>query len=138
MKHLLASLVLIAAIGTPVAALAEEIVASGEFRDIDSRYTGSGIATLVRNDDGTVQLNLTDFETIDGPDLKVWLVTATDIQNSQDVIDTDYLALGKLQSPQGNQTYAVPEDIDLSVYNSAIIWCEAFTVLFTTADLVHQ
>lgn len=47
----------------------------------------------------------------------------------------DYLNLGDLQSTSGNQTYAVPKGTDVSQFNSVVIYCEAFSVIFSSAPL---
>ncbi len=39
--------------------------------------------------------------------------------------------LGKLKGDVGNQNYEIPEDTDISEYNSVVIWCEVFSVLFS-------
>lgn len=113
----------------------EMTIANGQFRNADAVHTGTGTATITKSTNGAFNLELADFKTLPGPDLKVWLVEATHVQNSNDVKQSQWLALGPLQNPTGDQSYPIPADTDISKYGSAVIWCETFGVLFTTADL---
>lgn len=111
------------------------VLASGAFRDADAVHKGSGDVSLFRGADGTVTLRMTDFSGTNGPDLKVWLVEAENIQASADVTNSTYLSLGPLKGTDGDQNYTVPADADVGRFNSVVIWCEAFSVLFSAADL---
>ena len=57
------------------------------------------------------------------------------IRQSSDVKGTDFVDLGRLRSFQGSQRFAIPADVDLRKYQSVVIWCEAFSVLISPADL---
>ena len=47
----------------------------------------------------------------------------------------DFVNLGRLKGNVGDQNYKIPEGTDLSKYDTALIWCQAFSVLFGSADL---
>ncbi len=113
---------------------ADTLHAEGMFYGAEG-HEGAGTVRIVTGDNGETALNLIDFSTTPGPDLKVWLVAAGNVTRSGDVKDSQWLSLGKLQSDSGNQSYTVPAGTDISQYKSAIIWCEAFSVLFAAADL---
>ena len=114
---------------------AAEVLASGTFSDADAAHRGRGTATIFRGTDGRRTLRLTDFEVTNGPDLEVWLVTADNITESSDVTNAEWLALGQLKGNIGDQNYDIPAEADLSKYNSVVIWCEQFGVLFSPAAL---
>ena len=76
-----------------------------------------------------------DFEVGPGPKYHVYLVPKESIRQSSDVKDTAHVDLGRLRSFQGSQRFAIPADIDLRKYQSVVIWCEAFSVLISPADL---
>jgi len=40
-----------------------------------------------------------------------------------------------LRAFSGSQGYPIPDGVDLADYPSVIIWCEAFSVLISPADL---
>ena len=114
---------------------AAEAVATGTFSDADAAHKGTGTATIYRDGSGQHILRLTDFEVTNGPDLEVWLVAKPDITASADVTESEWVALGQLKGNIGDQNYDIPADVDLSKYNSVVIWCEQFSVLFSPATL---
>ncbi len=40
-----------------------------------------------------------------------------------------------MQGSTGNQNYELPDDIDLEVYNTAVVYCRLFGVYFAEATL---
>ncbi len=110
-------------------------IAQGSFQGADSVHKGSGKATLFAGTDGGRILRLTEFEVTNGPDLEVWLVGKADIASASDVTKSEYLPLGQLKGNIGDQNYDIPFDADLSKYQSVVIWCEQFSVLFAAATL---
>lgn len=117
------------------AELQMKVAALGEFRDADSVHKGKGTATIFENESGTKVLRFANFETTNGPDLKVWLVKAEAIKSSADVKASAWVALGPLKGNIGDQNYVIPGDVKLADYKSVVIWCEQFGVLFSAADL---
>ena len=111
-------------------------IAAGQFRDTDSAHKGRGKAQVLSSAGGTNLLRLTDFEVTNGPDLEMWLVEAPNPTSSADVKASKWLSLGPLKGNIGNQTYIIPENVDPTVYKSAVVWCEQFGVLFSAAPLV--
>ncbi|MEO0497198.1 MAG: DM13 domain-containing protein [Pseudomonadota bacterium] len=110
-------------------------IVSGQFRDADSAHRGSGNATIFTAASGEPRLAFTEFEVTNGPDLEVWLVKNPDPQSSADVKASEWVSLGQLKGNIGDQSYAIPEGVDLGEYGSAVIWCEQFGVLFSVATL---
>jgi hypothetical protein len=43
-----------------------------------------------------------------------------------------------LKANQGNQNYELPADLDPGAFRSVVIYCKAFSVVFSTAELVEQ
>lgn len=101
-------------------------------------HDGKGTATIYQLPDGKRALRLTDFATSNGPDLRVFLVAAPDATDSDRVKSAGYIELGKLKGNIGDQNYDVPADADLATYQAVTVWCERFSVNFTTAPLVKQ
>ncbi|MEM9855664.1 MAG: DM13 domain-containing protein [Pseudomonadota bacterium] len=112
-----------------------EVLASGTFRDADRVHQGSGKAAFVRQPGGQIELQLTEFEVTNGPDLKVYLSAHADPASSADVTGNEWVSLGALKGNIGDQSYAIPAEIDVSAFSSVVIWCEAFGVLFAPAAL---
>ena len=110
------------------------LVAKGTFihaNPSDPIHYGSGGVSVYSD---TVFLN-EDFEVGPGPKYHVYLVPKASIRSSADVEDTMFVDLGQLRAFQGRQNYTIPAGVDLSLYQSVVIWCEHFSVLISPADL---
>ena len=118
----------------PTAVPAEPIVLKqGQFHPVE--HEGAGSATLYQLADGQRVLRLQDFSVLNGPDLHVWLSSAADASDTRTILESRYVELGPLKGNQGNQNYALPDDLDLELYRSVTIWCRQFSVNFATAPL---
>jgi hypothetical protein len=100
---------------------------AGEFRTIDKETTGRAI--VLGNGTGQRFLRFEDFSTGNGPDLDVWLL------NSSTGDMSDYVNLGELTGNVGEQNYEIPEGVDLSIYDTVVIWCDRFSSAFGDAVL---
>ena len=97
---------------------------NGDF--IPSAHEVSGRALIIDTPEGKV-LRFEDFETVNGPDLFIYL--------SSDLNNNDFVNLGEIKATKGNVNYLLPKDIDLKKYNKVVVWCRAFRVLFSYAEL---
>ena len=97
----------------------------GSFVSADSFHQVKGSAKII-NIDGKNYLSLENFESTNGPDLKVYL--------SEDLNADSYVSLGELKGNIGDQNYELG-DIDLERYDNVLIWCERFSVLFGNSEL---
>ena len=94
---------------------------SGKFIGVnDGIHNAEGVAKVIALDDGTSVLRLENFKATNGPDLYVYLAT--------DKSASDIVNLGRLKGNIGNQNYPIPAGTDLTKYNTALIWCKAFSV----------
>jgi hypothetical protein len=108
-------------------------VVTGQFRDADDLHRGSGTATIYELEDGSRVLRFEEFEVTNGPDLHVYLVPA---ENAGDEVSVEgYVDLGELKGNIGDQNYEIPADVDVSEFQSVVIWCEPFAVVFSVASL---
>jgi len=104
------------------------LVASGQFVGVnDGVHNAEGQAKVLKLADRQQLLRLEDFKSTNGPDLYVYLATDGTAQ--------DYVILGELKANIGNQNYEIPEGTDLTKYNTALIWCKQFSVLFGSAEI---
>jgi hypothetical protein len=90
----------------------------------------SGSALVLGNGTGQRFLRFEGFETDNGPDLNVYLVNSA-AGGVDDVID-----LGDLKGNVGDQNYEIPSGVDLTVYDTVVIWCVRFSSPFGEAPLV--
>lgn len=109
------------------------IVLRGEFHDVAT--SGMGLAEVVQAPDGTRTLRFSDFATVSGPVLEVYMVAADDSNDDETVVNAGFVSLGLLKSVSGNQSYEIPRDLDLDVFRSVTVWCVTFGINFTTAPL---
>lgn len=110
------------------------ILRQGNFIDIDVIHGAEGVATVYELEDGSRVLRFEEFRSTNGPDLHVILSTHPDPRSRSQVGD-DYIDLGELRGNVGNQNYTISADVDLSEYNSVVIYCLPFHVVFSTATL---
>jgi hypothetical protein len=115
------------------AAAADRVVARGDF--VSLAHETKGAATIHVLAGGKRILRLTDFQTSNGPDVRVFLVAAPDARDSETVKKAGYIELGKLKGNVGDQNYDIPADVDLEKYRAVTIWCNRFGVNFGTAAL---
>jgi hypothetical protein len=108
------------------------VLARGEFRSL--AHDASGTALVLELGDGSQVLRFEDLDVLNGPDLKVYLSTAT-ATSEEDAFDDDYVSLGPLKGNVGDQNYELPRDVDVSEYRSAVVWCERFSVGFAVAPI---
>ena len=122
---------------TPVTPDMPEItlIKSGNFRDVTSFYTGRGKATVYDLGNGESVLRFEDFEVTNGPDLHVLLSKSPNLDSSSEVRNAEYVDLGQLKGNIGNQNYLIPTDLDITEFNSVVIYCRPFHVLFSWAPI---
>ena len=109
-------------------------VASGNFihaNPSDPIHYGKGKVTVYQR---AVFLE-PDFEVAPGPKYHVYLVPKAKIRDAAAVKDAMFVDLGRLRAFKGSQRYPIPAGVDLKDYPSVVIWCEAFSVLISPADL---
>ncbi len=72
-------------------------------------------------------LKLTNFNSSNGPDLRVYL--------SKQMTAGEFIDLGALKSTAGNQVYEITSVVDFIEYKYALIHCRQFNHLFGWAQL---
>jgi Electron transfer DM13 len=103
---------------------------TGNFIDSgDGFHKAEGVAK-VNLADGRTFLRLENLKATNGPDLYVYLSPGKDA--------SDIVNLGRLKGNIGNQNYEIPQETDLTKYDTVLIWCKAFSVLFGSAKLASQ
>jgi Electron transfer DM13. len=107
---------------------------TGSFTQIDRLHGAEGRAVIYQLPDGQLVLRLEDLNAQNGPDLYVGLSGAVMPRSNQELFDQGYLELARLKGNQGNQNYELPSDLSIEQYRSVVIYCKAFSVIFSTAD----
>jgi len=104
---------------------APKLISQGNFQP--RAHAVEGKALLISKN-GDKILRFEDFETINGPELHIYL--------SSELGNDDFIDLGKIKATKGNVNYDIPPETDLSKYNNILVWCKPFGVLFSYAKLV--
>ena len=99
---------------------------AGEFEDADFIHKTSGSAIVTIAGDSKT-LDFENFETLNGPDLYVYM--------SADKSNRDFVDLGRLDKFKGDQSYTISDSVDIVKYHNVLIWCKGFGVLFGSAEL---
>jgi hypothetical protein len=108
-----------------------DLLLTGSFVGVgDGIHDAQGIAKVIPVEGGGNVLRLEDLVVTNGPDLYVYLST--------DKSASDFVDVGRLKANIGNQNYPIPAGTDMTKYDTVLIWCRAFSVLFGSADLKAQ
>src|SRR3990172_7097673 len=113
----------------PATPFEPRVTRSGEFRGADDFHFGRGKALLIETGPGVYTLRFEEFSVRNGPDLFVYLSPSAD-GNAEGSIN-----LGGLKATDGAFNYDVPDGTDLTRFQSAIVWCRQFSVLFAVSPL---
>jgi hypothetical protein len=119
--------------GSATASIEKGPIAKGSFKSF--AHETKGTAAIYQFTNGKRTLRLTEFETSNGPDVRVYL-TAADVEKGNDAINgAGFVDLGSIKGNKGDQNYDLPADVDLNKYRNVTIWCARFGVNFGSAAL---
>jgi hypothetical protein len=108
-------------------------LATGMFHT--NAHDTKGTATVLDLGAGHRVLRLTNFATSNGPDVRIYLVAAPDVQDNATVTTAGFVELGPMKGNIGDQNYEIPATVDLASYRTVTIWCKRFSVNFGSAPL---
>jgi hypothetical protein len=113
---------------TSTTSTGQSTLRTGSFVGVeDGIHNAEGIAKVIPLQDRSNILRLENLHVTNGPDLYVYIAT--------DKSASDFVSLGKLKANNGNQNYDIPSETDLTKYDTVLIWCRPFSVLFGSAEL---
>jgi len=118
-----------AAAASPAAPVAR-LLGRGELQRVDDVHQGMGPVVLFELD-GKLVVRFEEVKIQNGPDLHVYL--GRGMGGAYDGARDLYL--GGLKATNGTFTYELPSGTSPADYKSVVVWCRAFAVLFTWADL---
>lgn len=117
---------------------AEPVLLSDGQLQAGATHPASGRVAVVELPDGRRILRFEGLATDNGPDLFVYLSEAPAGSDDGAFDAAGYVDLGPLKGNVGDQTYDIPADVDLSRFQSAIIWCDRFSTVFGSAPVAVQ
>ena len=112
----------------PIDTMASKLLYHGNFEN--GPYGNVMGVARVYQTNGLWKLRLENFNTNNGPDLKVYL--------SKEKQPLNFVSLGSLKAVSGEQEYAITGMPDLMEYMYALIHCEKYNHLFGYALLIMQ
>jgi hypothetical protein len=101
-----------------------KVLYSGQFES-GSNPT-SGKISVAEDQNGVRKLQLEDFKSDSGPDLRLYLSENRQALNSIEII---------VAPKNGTYTLDLPDNIDFEKHKFALIWCKRFSKLFGSAEL---
>ncbi|HYK98810.1 MAG TPA: DM13 domain-containing protein [Candidatus Acidoferrales bacterium] len=119
-----------ATLGTTATPVGTMTVARGDLQYVDAVHNGKGGVMLIRLGD-RYALRFEDVAITNAPDVHVYLSRETGGKWTE----ATSLYLGPLKATNGSFNYDVPAGTDVTPYRSVVVWCRAFAVLVTWADL---
>lgn len=115
---------------------AMQIMAKGDFHDVDG--TATGVAELVALPDGAYEVILDTFSIDAIAHTNVVLVSNANVTKTADIDKSKLLDLGPLQGTDGMQVYAIPAGMAAAVidgYHTVVIWDTAMAHAIAAAPL---
>jgi len=106
----------------------KEALSSGAF--VKKQKSLKGDWQVVEENGQTIIRFAENFKTKNGPDLKIFLSPQSLTDVNGHTATNGAVLLGTLKSTRGGQDYIVPEGVSLANFNSVLVHCEAFSVLW--------
>ena len=107
------------------------VVRSGELRFVDAIHNGKGPVRII-DVGGRRFVRFEDVMLTNAPDVHVYLSRETGGRWDEGTS----LYLGALKATNGSFNYELPATTNEATYRSVVVWCRAFRVLITWADLM--
>lgn len=117
---------------TASVAIASELP-SGTF--VKKKKTLKGAWEVVERDGKSFIVFGDDFRAAKGPDLKIFLSPQTVSDVTGKTAINGAINIGELKATKGRQEYEIPAGVNLADFNSVLVHCEAYSVLWGGGDL---
>jgi len=95
----------------------------------------SGNARIIEKDGQALLILDEGFSTDSGPRLHIFITSHQNPTGTKDVHEGNYLDLGQLKGKSGQQTYTLPAGTNPNDYNTVVVYCKPFKVVFSIAML---
>jgi electron transfer DM13 len=115
--------------GSPAVA-GPRVLAMGELNYVDAIHNGKGPVRIL-DVGGQRLVRFEEVAITNAPDVHVYLSAETGGKWSE----ATSLYLGALRATNGSFNYDLPASAEVTGYRSVVVWCRAFSVLITWADL---
>lgn len=96
---------------------------------------GQGTAKIYEMPNGTRLIRLEDFFVSINSDLELRLSERPNPRSTDEAVNSPWKLVAPLKATVGNMNYEVPRDIDVSKYQSIVIWCEITRNAYAAASI---
>lgn len=116
-----------------IAQNSSSLIARGNFVTAEPDHPTQGEARIIEENGQRYLVLNRDFATVEGPDVQVILYRGNSVPIQ--IQEQDYETLAPLQAFDGQQRYAIPDNMDIDEFGSIAVWCREFNVTFGYATL---
>jgi hypothetical protein len=111
-------------------------VGTGSFKKLDAIRQASGDVIIYQQADNSKVVRFENLGVVNGPDLRVVMSqsSAPDTVDAMKANDSE-IDLGQLKGTSGSQNYNVPAELDLSQYDTVVIYSRTLNVVYSYAVL---
>jgi hypothetical protein len=113
-------------------------IGSANFAPAAPEVSATGVVSVYEMADGRRLLRLDEFEVTHLDDLVIWLSAARSPEELEEINNTEGQPLGALLGNVGAQNYDIAAEIDLSRYNSVVVFSEEQNYLVGYANFVFR
>ena len=118
------------AAAAPAAPASPRVLKCGTLRYVDSLHNGTGEVRIVESA-GERILRFESVAISNAPDVQIYVSTDTGGR----YVPANTTHLGALKATNGSFGYDLPQVLDVAAVRSVVVWCRAFNVLVSWADL---
>ena len=117
----------------PAGLASARVLGTAQVYDVDR--DGGGTATIYELPDGTRLIRLEDFFVTINSDLELRLSESAGPKTTDEAVNVPFKVVAPLKATVGTMNYELPTDIDLSKYQSIVIWCEITRNAYAAASI---
>jgi hypothetical protein len=96
---------------------------------------GQGTAKIYELPNGTRLIRLEDFFVSINSDLELRLSERPNPKSTDDAVNSPWKLVAPLKATVGTMNYEIPKDVDVSKYQSIVIWCEITRNAYAAASI---
>jgi hypothetical protein len=117
----------------PAGLASAKVLGTAQVYDVDR--DGEGTAKIYELPNGTRVIRLEDFFVSINSDLELRLSEQPNPKTTDEAIKAPWKIVAPLKATVGTMNYEVPKDIDVSKYQSIVIWCEITRNAYAAASI---
>ena len=117
----------------PAGLASARVLGTAKVYNVDKE--GEGTARIYELPNGTRMIRLEDFFVSINSDLELRLSELANPRSTDEVAKAPWKLVAPLKATVGSMNYEVPADVDVSKYQSIVIWCEITRNAYAAASI---